>query len=49
MNQNLTHVDETGLPSMVDVGGSEATRREAIVAARNSGNVRTENANNGSH
>jgi cyclic pyranopterin phosphate synthase len=33
MNENLTHVDETGLPAMVDVGGRTETRREATAQA----------------
>jgi len=33
MNQNLTHVDDTGLPAMVDVGGRPETRREATAQA----------------
>jgi cyclic pyranopterin phosphate synthase len=33
MTQNLTHVDESGLPSMVDVGGRTETRREASARA----------------
>lgn len=33
MDQTLTHVDETGQPSMVDVGGREETRREATAQA----------------
>jgi len=33
MNQNLTHVDPAGLPTMVDVGDRPETRREATARA----------------
>lgn len=33
MTDKLTHLDDTGAAHMVDVGGKEATRREAIAEA----------------
>jgi cyclic pyranopterin phosphate synthase len=34
MNERLTHLDESGRARMVDVGGKDATRREAIAQGR---------------